>query len=393
MEKNSIEMKAAAFTGMENNAAMMETMEIRTEKKKKVRLTHHSERITFPSDGKKAKAYFQTLENEYTRCWCVGRKDAYQSELAFYKKRYGNMVEARNKVYVKDRHPDRMTSILDLYGRKRTCPEELTIQAGGKNSDGVADREVFEGCVRQYLSWMQKWGKEHGDCLHVLDVYISNTPPYRAIIRRVWDCLGKDGFRIVTMTGALRAADIPCPLEGEEESRFNNRKMTFDRMSRDVLYKCFEDAGIPINQEPRIYTLRKAMEIKEKVDVEEQCTRDMLREIMKIEAQAPPIKTDADIFDMLEDLDGNILLAEEDYRLLKIREYLAGAYASRNQAADKRLLNALDEEREAQEVGAVQRGIRAAMELEYAVLYIGLLRCGYYIRDQEGGGMDEGIPQ
>ena len=169
--------------------------------------------------------------------------------------------------------------------------------------------------------------------------------------------------------------------------------MTFDRMSRDVLYKCFEDAGIPINQEPRIYTLRKAMEIKEKVDVEEQCTRDMLREIMKIEAQAPPIKTDADIFDMLEDLDGNILLAEEDYRLLKIREYLAGAYASRNQAADKRLLNALDEEREAQEVGAVQRGIRAAMELEYAVLYIGLLRCGYYIRDQEGGGMDEGIPQ
>lgn len=393
MEKNGNKTKAAAATGMADTTAKVEAMETCTEGKKPVRLTHHTERVPFPSDGKKAKAYFQALENGYARCWCVGRKDTYQAELAYYKKRYGNMVKARNEAYAKDRHADRVTGILDLYGRKRTCPEELTIQVGGKNGGGVPDREVFNGCIMQYLSWMQEWGREHGDCLHILDAYVSKKPPYRAIIRRVWDCLGKGGFRIVTMTGALKAAGIPCPDEGEEESRFNNRKMTFDRMSREVLYKCFEDAGIPINRKPRIYTLRKAMEIKEKMDAEEQYARDMLREIIEVEAQAPPIEMEADIPGMQESPDGHILIPEESYRLLKIRECLAGAYASRNQTADKRLLDALDKEREAQEAGAAQCGIRAVMELEYTVLRIGLLRCGYYIGVQEGGGMDEGVPQ
>lgn len=375
-----------AIEGSPEAAAAMPATDIGTGREdKRIRLTHDTKRVTFPRDGKKVKAHFWALENDYSRCWCVSGQDTYKEEIAYYRQRYGAMIEARNQVSIKNRHKDRIISAQDLHGRAHTCPEELAVQVGGRDGDGVPSAEVFEACIMKYLSWMRNWSREHGGCLHVLDAYVSKKKPYRAVIRRVWDCEGKDGIRKPSIRGALKAAGVPYPDPEAEESRFNNRKITFDRMSRETLCRYFEEAGILVNRETGIHTLRKALEVKEGTDMEEQCARDMLREIMEVEAQAPPMAESADIPGLLEGLDGGVLVPENVYRMLKIRKCLAGAYAAGRQAADRRLLDAFDEERKEQKAYAVQKGIREATELEYAGLRIGLLRCGYYA----GGAIDE----
>jgi len=371
--------------------------------RKAIRLTHHTERVVFPRDGKKAKAYFQNLADVYERCWCVNRiKDTFQSEVSYYKGRYGGMVEYHNQACAKARHIRRMITIEDLHGRRYTCPEELVIQAGKKNGVGIPGPEVFKGCIMQYLSWMLGWNRAHGDHLHILNVHISDKPPYRAVIRRVWDCMGKDGVVRVSMTGALRDAGVPFPDEDEGESRYNNRKMTFDRISREALYGCFEEAGITVIREPGIYTLRQALKAREEAELEEQYAKGMLRQIMETEGQAPATDPDGKMSGAMEALDGSILVPEDGYRLLKIREYLGRAYASRSRQAAERLLKALDDEREAGAIHAALEGNRKSLELEYAALRMGLLRCGYYAGDagdvgntdgQEGGEIDEGIAQ
>lgn len=344
---------------------------------KAVRVTHHTERVAFPKDGKKAKAYFKALQETYTRCWCVNQvQDAYRSELQYYKERYSAMAEARNAVCVKTQHKERILSAQDMHGRKHTCPEELSIQAGRKNGGGIPGMDVFEGCVMGYLSWMRQWSSENGSHLHILGVYISRKAPYRAIIRRVWDCTGKDGLLKISMTGALTEAGVPCPDQEAEESQYNNRKMTFDRISREALYQCFEGAGFLVNREPGIYTLRQAMQIKEGADAEEQGARDILRQIMETEEEASHLDGTEGV---LEETDGSILVPEQGYRLLKIREGLGGACSSELERAGRKLLDALEEEMEAGRMCAIQEGIRKERELEYAALRVGLLRCGYYI--------------
>lgn len=344
---------------------------------KAVRVTHHTERVAFPKDGKKAKAYFKTLQERYTRCWCVNQvQDAYRSELQYYKERYSAMAEARNAVCVKTQHKERILSAQDMHGRKHTCPEELSIQAGGKNGDGIPGMDVFKGCVIGYLSWMRQWSRENGSHLHVLGAYVSREAPYRAIIRRVWDCTGKEGLLRISMTGALTEAGIPCPDQEAEESQYNNRKMTFDRISREVLYQCFERTGILVKREPGIYTLRQAMQIKKGADAEEQSAREILRRIMETEEEATHLDGTEGV---LKEADGSILVPERGYRLLKIREGLGGAYSSELERASRKLLDALEEEIEAGRVCAMQEGIRKERELEYAALRAGLLRCGYYI--------------
>ena len=111
---------------------------------------------------------------------------------------------------------------------------------------------------------------------------------------------------------------------------------------------------------------------------------------MEIEEQASLLGV---MEDAQEALDGNVLVSEEAYRLLKIREGLGGAYASKAAKAGRELLAALEEEQGAERDRAMQEGIRKEQELEYAALRIGLLRCGYYASDRKGGSRDEGVPQ
>ena len=152
-------------------------------------------------------------------------------------------------------------------------------------------------------------------------------------------------------------------------------KVTNNRISREALYQRLEEAGILVNREPRIYTLHQALKIQEDADAAEQGARDVLRQITETEEEAFLLDGTEGA---LKETDGSVLVPEQGYFLLKIREALGGAYRLELERAGSRLLGALEEEMEAGRICAMQESIWKERGLEYAALRAGLLRCGYY---------------
>lgn len=364
-----------------------------------VRVVHHTTRVAFPSDRGKARLYFSRLREGYDQfyCWNGRRDDLYQSEIDFYVKYYNAWIAARNHAVAKNRHKERFVTVRGLHGKARTCPEELTVQLTVENDGQLPDQCTFRSCVQAYIDWMQQWGAENGNCLHVLGAYIAKDTPCRAIIRRVWDYDDVDGIRKVGQSGALRQAGVPCPDEEAEESRYNNRKMTFDCYSREALYGFLEDAGVAVIREPRIYTLRQAEAALDEAEAAERDAAAMLKELMELEAQAPQFNEDGELPGAIHE-NGKVKIPEEVWRLLKIRESLEGAYEVRANAVQERLDAVLAEEQEELMRMTALRGALEAAEMEYVRLCRGLMRLGYNPMDigetdgVEGGDDGEGIP-
>ena len=206
-------------------------------------------------------------------------------------------------------------------------------------------------------------------------------------MRRVWDYDDVDGIRKVGQSGALRQAGVPCPEEEAEESRYNNRKMTFDRYSREVLYGFFEDAGAAVIREPRIYTLWQAQAARDEAAAAEKEAAAILKELIDIESHAPQFDEDEDVPGVIHE-DGQVLVPEETWRIMKIRECLEGAYTVRAQMAQERLDGLLAEEQRALMDLAAQRRALEAAEMEYVRLCRGLMRLGYSVMDDDTGEAD-----
>ena len=300
-----------------------------------VRVVHHTTRVAFPSDRGKARLYFSRLREGYDQFYCWNRcRNLYRSEMDFYCKHYDAWIAARNLAVAKNRHKERTVTARWLHEKARTCPEELTVQLTAENDGQMPDQCTFRNCVQAYIDWMQQWDAENGNCLHVLGAYIAKDTPCRAIMRRVWDYDDVDGTRKVGQSGALRQAGVPCPEEEAEESRYNNRKMTFDRYSREALYGFLEDAGVAVIREPRIYTLRQAEAALDEAEAAERDAAAMLKELMELEARAPQFNEDGELPGAIHE-NGKVKIPEEVWRLLKIRESLEGAYAARTDGTGK----------------------------------------------------------
>ena len=354
-----------------------------------VRVVHHTTRVAFPSDRGKARLYFSRLREGYDQFYCWNRcRDLYQSEMDFYSKHYDAWIAARNLAVAKNRHKERFVTVRGLHGKARTCPEELTVQLTMENDGQLPDQRTFRSCVQAYIDWMRQWGAENGNCLHVLGAYIAKDTPCRAIIRRVWDYYDVDGTRKVGQSGALRQAGVPCPEEEAEESRYNNRKMTFDRYSREVLYGFLEDAGVAVIREPRIYTLRQAEAALDEAEAAEKDAAAMLKELMELEAQAPQFNEDGELPGAIHE-NGKVKIPEEVWRLLKIRESLEGAYEVRANAVQERLDAVLAEEQQELMRMTALRGALEAAEMEYVRLCRGLMRLGYSVMDDDTGEADD----
>lgn len=363
-----------------------------------VRVTHHTERPVLPTGSAKAKAYFDGLHDHYECCFRWGaRHRPERSELRFYSEYYTDWIEERNRINLAGRHTNRIISVPALHEKARTCPEELTVQLTAKEGGALPAQNVFRSCIEAYVGWMQQWSAENGNCLHVLGAYIAKDTLCKSVIRRVWDYVDDDGIRKVGQSGALCRAGIQCPDEEAEESRFNNRKMTFDRISREALYGFLEDAGVAVIREPRIYTLRQAEAARDEAEAAEKDAAAILKELMELEAQAPQFNEDGDVPGAIHE-NGKVKIPEEVWRLLKIRESLEGAYEVRANEVQVRLDAVLAEEQEELMRMTALRGALEAAEMEYVRLCRGLMRLGYNptVTDEtdglEGGDGSEGIP-
>ena len=168
-----------------------------------------------------------------------------EAELQYYKDHYQEWLDTQNQKYLKRREKHRVKTICELLQGKQTHPEEIILQIG--NKDEHPDRVTFQACVQDFVQSMAPYA---ANC-HILDVAVHNdeaTP--HAHIRTVWDYTTEDGMRKISQREGMRQLGISLPDPDKEESRYNNRKMTFHKQLRDTWYDICEEHELDIDRIP-----------------------------------------------------------------------------------------------------------------------------------------------
>ena len=165
----------------------------------------------------------------------------------------------------------------DLLADVRICPEE-TIYQIGKEGD-CPPPQVLTAVVLAFFATMEE---RFGANVHVLDwaLHLDETSPH-IHARQVFDIENRYGEREPKQEKALEALGIPRPDPAKKPSRTNNRKVTFDRLCRDLLLAICREHGLEVETEA-IYGGRAS---REKNDYIIEAQRDKIAELEKRNAQ------------------------------------------------------------------------------------------------------------
>ena len=179
-----------------------------------------------------------------------GHKDNLEhDELEAYRKLFSASLEATNSRYVKQGHAERCKTIEDVYRGRQTRPEEVILQIGDINHHVSANK--LKSCYVDYINRLGKWNLEHGKPMRLLSaaLHADEATPH-VHVRRVWVYTDNDGNYRVGQNRALEAAGVPLPHPDKPAGRYNNRKMSFDRMARQLWIDVCRDHGIEIDDVP-----------------------------------------------------------------------------------------------------------------------------------------------
>ena len=166
-------------------------------------------------------------------------KDVYQ---LFYHK----ATEAQNERNIKNRHPERNRTPEDLLHDKRTCPEETIYQIG--SMDETVPPEVLAEIA---VVFFNELSRRYGEYFHILDwsLHLDEATPH-IHERHVFDCEDSHGFRFPQQEKALEKMGIELPDPSKPKGKNNNRKMTFDKMCRELLFEICEKKDLYLQREP-----------------------------------------------------------------------------------------------------------------------------------------------
>lgn len=168
-----------------------------------------------------------------------------QHEHDEYERRYGHYVAEQNRRNIKAGHAKRNRTVDDLLADARICPEE-TIYQIGKEGD-CPPPEVLTAIVTEFFATMEERFGEH---VHVLDwaLHLDETSQH-IHARQVFDIVNRYGECEPKQEKALEALGIPLPEPDKKPSRVNNRKITFDKICRELLLAICQEHGLTVETE------------------------------------------------------------------------------------------------------------------------------------------------
>lgn len=236
-------------------------------------------------------------------------------------------------------------------------------------------------CLSGYLSWFHEWNEAHGNHVVILRVLVSKNAPYHALIRRVYEYRNGDGILRIQQDKALKEAGVLPPAPDEEETRYNNAKITFDRESLEAFRLACEEAGLMVNRKPGIHSLDQALKEKERVeDIESRYDADL-----KVLEAAESAWEDESLLAPSYTESGSVQLTAAQYRILKIRSAMLPYYEHEAKTVAAMEVSEIKKRKEED----VQYGILSAeldkKKQQYLTLRLGLFRCGYSLK----GGVGE----
>lgn len=211
----------------------------------------HNDR-TFKSQDEKVHRE-KTPNNLY---WCLGFKEMHKGtplrnfdevEREVYIKYFSKALTAQNEKHRKAGNLNRIKSIDDYRRSKRTCPEEVLLYIG--NKDTHADVDTIRAISSDYIKWQTKTFPN----VLPLDVavHVDESGAPHIHMRQVWRAFDKNHNPIVSQTKALRELGLERPDPSKRESRYNNAKQTFTRMCREKLLELCKVHGLDVETNPR----------------------------------------------------------------------------------------------------------------------------------------------
>ena len=190
-------------------------------------------------------------------------------ELYFYEKRYSESLNEQNQKYIAKRNYSRVKTLEDIYKSKRYQPTEEINQYGNMKTENQVTKEDFIEMMTEYVQWKIDWSKSHGNHLHVLDFschFDESTPHCHT--REVWDYTDDNGVIHLDQEKGMEQAGLELPEPGKEKGRFNNRNMTFTKMSRDKWNEILIAHGyeVILEPEPRKRKHQKGQEFQDEMN-------------------------------------------------------------------------------------------------------------------------------
>lgn len=233
-------------------------------------------------------------DNEYWNFYHSEKMTFEDVELKFYEDKFGKQLKATNEKYIANRHPERVKTMAEWKASKRNAPEE-TIRQVGKVEEHI-DKDLLLKIEKDYSEWQQKWNEEHGEVFTVLTkaLHADEAVPHIQE-RRVWfyrDAKTKD-FKI-GQEKALEKAGVPLPHPDRKPSRYNNRKITFDKMCRDKWIDICEAHGLKIEREPipdGKHNQTKELYIRNKYERLSTEIERMTEELAELQTQSEVVQT------------------------------------------------------------------------------------------------------
>ena len=127
--------------------------------------------VAFAKNIKKDKLNLERYWNCYDKkeygYFDEGHMSFSDAELQYYNETFGHQLDKTNANYIKNRHPERVTTMNEWMYKKQNAPEEVYIQIG--DSFGHPDLQAFHECCQEWIAWLNEWNDSHGQPFTILD--------------------------------------------------------------------------------------------------------------------------------------------------------------------------------------------------------------------------------
>ena len=167
-------------------------------------------------------------------------------ERLYYFEHYTEYVQAQNGRNEKARHTERNRTIEDLLKNNKTCPEESIYQIG--TIEESVSGETLALITTEFFAEMEQ---RYGEHFHILDwaLHVDEGTPH-IHERHVFDCKNRYGELCPQQEKALEQMGIELPYSDKAKGKNNNRKQSFDRECRELLFKVCQRNGLQLDEIP-----------------------------------------------------------------------------------------------------------------------------------------------
>lgn len=167
-------------------------------------------------------------------------------ERLYYFEHYADHVQAQNERNEKSRHIERNRTVEDLLKNNKTCPEESIYQIG--TIEESVSGETLAMIATDFFAEMEQ---RYGEHFHILDwaLHVDEGTPH-IHERHVFDCENRYGELCPQQEKALEKLGVPLPCPDKAKGKNNNRKLTFDKECRELLFAVCQRHGLCLEKEP-----------------------------------------------------------------------------------------------------------------------------------------------